>query len=415
MSFDVQHFRHDFPSLQRMVGDNPAAYLDGPGGTQVPRSVIKAIADYYETSNANAHGPFVTSEETDIIVEQARAGMAAFLGAASPACISFGANMTSLAFALGRGLSRLIAPGDEIIITDLDHEANRGPWLTLAERGAVVHSVKMTADGQLDLEHLRSLLSSKTKLVAVGYSSNSLGTVNDLAAIREWSRAAGAWMIVDAVHYAPHFPVDVTALDPDFLLCSAYKFYGPHVGILYSRPGLLDQIPTDKLRPQSAEAPFRIETGTLNFAALAGVRAAVDYIASFGQGSTLREQIMSGMEKVHVYEEGVARYLYDKLSAIAEVTVYGQPFDVGLRAPTVSFTVKGIHTDEVAKALGEQGLFVWGGHFYAMRVVESLGLEEAGGLVRVGISLYNTREEIDRLVDCLQALINKAEGMMTGR
>ncbi|QQE75342.1 cysteine desulfurase-like protein [Brevibacillus composti] len=405
MNFDVERHRLDFPSLQRKVGDQPAAYLDGPGGTQVPRSVIAAIARYYETSNANAHGPFVTSEETDRIVEQTRERMAALLGAPSPACISFGANMTSLAFALARGLSRLIAPGDEVIITDLDHEANRGPWQTLAERGAVIHSVRMTPDGQLDMAQLQSLLSAKTKLVAVGYSSNSLGTVNDLATIREWSRAAGAWMIVDAVHYAPHFPVDVTTLDPDFLLCSAYKFYGPHVGILYTRPGLLDQVQTDRLRPQSAESPYRIETGTLNFAALAGVSAAVDYLAGYGEGETLRERIIHGMTRIHAYEEELARHLCEQLSAIPQVTVYGQRFGAGLRAPTVSFTVAGADSGEVAKRLGEQGLFVWGGHFYAMRVVESLGLEKTGGLVRVGISLYNTREEIERVCQCVEELL----------
>lgn len=404
MDFDVHRYRNHFPSLQRKVGDNCAAYLDGPGGTQVPAQVIAAIAQYYETSNANAHGPFVTSEETDVIVERTREGMAAFLGAASPGSISFGANMTTLAFSLSRALSRLISAGDEVIITDLDHEANRGPWQTLAEKGAVIHSVRMTSGGQLDMDHLQSLLSPKTKIVAVGYSSNSLGTVNDLTVIREWTRAVGAWMIVDAVHYAPHFPMDVAALDPDFLLCSAYKFYGPHVGVLYSRPGLLDHIPTDRLRPQLAEAPYRIETGTLNFAALAGVRAAVDYIASFGNGESLREQLTSGMALIHDHEEHVARYLYDRLSALPQASVYGQPFGEGLRAPTVSFTVQDVHTADVAKALGEQGLFVWGGHFYAMRVVETLGLEDMGGLVRAGITLYNTVEEIDRLIDCVEAL-----------
>ncbi|HWI60579.1 MAG TPA: cysteine desulfurase-like protein [Symbiobacteriaceae bacterium] len=405
MTFDVQRYRSDFPSLGRLVGGHPAAYLDGPGGTQVPQPVIDAIAQYYETSNANAHGPFVTSAETDGVVTGAREAMAAMLGAASPACISFGANMTSLSFALSRGLSRLIQPGDEVVITNLDHEANRGPWLTLAERGAVVHSVSMTSGGRIDMAELQAVISPRTKVVAVGFSSNSLGTVNDLATIRQWSRSVGAWLIVDAVHGAPHFALDVAELDPDFLLCSAYKFYGPHVGVLYTRPGLLDQIPTDRLRPQLSEAPYRIETGTLNFAALAGVSAAVEYIASFGEGTALRPRILNGMNRIHAHEMSVARHLYERLSAVKGVRIYGPSFDGGLRAPTVSFTVEGIHSADVGKHLGENGFFVWAGHFYAMSVVESLGLQDRGGLVRIGISLYNTVEEVDRCVDCLMALV----------
>lgn len=410
MTYDVVNRRKDFPSLSREVANQPVVYFDGPGGTQVPKQVIQAISGYYETSNANAHGPFVTSQETDLIVERTREAMAALLGAASPACISFGANMTSLAFALSRALSRVIKEGDEIIITDLDHEANRGPWLALAEKGAIIHSIPMTADGRINMKEWKEKLSPRTRLAAVGYSSNSLGTVNDLVTIREWTRDAGAWLIVDAVHYAPHFPLDVDTLDPDFLLCSAYKFYGPHVGILYTRPGLLDQLPTDKLRPQLSQAPYRIETGTLNFAALAGVRAAVEYIASFGNGSSLREQIVSGMTAIHTYEDQLARSLYLKLREIDGVAVYGQPFGDSHRAPTVSFTVEGVSSPEAARLLGEQGIFVWGGHFYAMRVVESLGLEERGGLVRVGISLYNTNDEVERFVNAIHTLVRKGAG-----
>jgi len=402
---DLLQSRQDFPSLSRVVGGHPAAYFDGPGGTQVPEQVIEAISAYYRTSNANAHGPFVTSRETDETVDRARAAMAALLGAESPDCISFGANMTSLAFALSRALSRLIQPGDEVLVTDLDHEANRGPWLRLAEHGAVVHSVRMKADGTLDLDDFRAKLSNKTKLAAVGYSSNALGTVNDLARIREWTREAGAWLIVDAVHYAPHFPLDLSRLQPDFLLCSAYKFYGPHMGILYCRPGLLDQLPTDKLRPQLDEAPYRIETGTLNFAALAGVTAAVEYIASHGTGDHLRERVFSAMERIHHYETQMAKQVYEGLSALPGVTVYGLPYHRdGLRAPTISFTVDGVHSHDVARSLGDQGLFVWGGHFYAMRVIESLGLEAQGGLVRIGVSLYNTAEEADRLITAVDRL-----------
>ncbi|WP_346774027.1 cysteine desulfurase-like protein [Brevibacillus sp. SYP-B805] len=396
--------RSDFPSLERMVAGKPAAYFDGPGGTQVPRAVIEAITHYYVTSNANAHGPFVTSRETDETVDRTRERMAAFLGAVSGETVSFGANMTSLAFSLSRAISRVIRPGDEVIVTALDHEANRGPWLRLAEHGAVVRNVRMTQDGRLDLDDLRAQLSSRTKLVAVGYSSNALGTVNDLPLIRRLSREVGAWLIVDAVHYAPHFPLDVQSLDPDFLLCSAYKFYGPHVGILYARPGLLDQLPTDKLRPQSDEAPYRIETGTLNFAALAGVAAAVEYIASYGEGDGLRRRLVDAMNRIHAHEEQLASRLYAALSSLPHVTVYGQPFGTGLRAPTLSFAVEGVQAPDAARLLGEQGFFVWGGHFYAMSVIESLGLESQGGLVRVGISMYNTEEEVDRLAEAIGRL-----------
>jgi cysteine desulfurase family protein (TIGR01976 family) len=396
--------RSDFPSLARLVAGKPAAYFDGPGGTQVPQQVIDAISRYYQTCNANAHGPFITSRETDEVVDRTREAMAAFLGAASGESISFGANMTSLAFALSRAISRLIQPGDEVVITALDHEANRGPWLRLAEHGAVIKNVGMTPDGRLDLDDLRAKLSPRTKLVAVGYSSNALGTVNDLPLIRRLSREVGAWLIVDAVHFAPHFPLDVQQLDPDFLLCSAYKFYGPHVGILYSRPGLLEQLPTDKLRPQLDEAPYRIETGTLNFAALAGVTAAVDYISAFGAGNTLRERILDAMNRIHALEDHLARRLYQALTSQTHVSVYGQPFDAGLRAPTLSFTVDGIQSQEAAGQLGEQGLFVWGGHFYAMSVIETLGLESQGGLIRVGISMYNTEEEVDRLAEAVGKL-----------
>ncbi len=404
MSFDIAQRRADFPSLARVVAGHPAAYFDGPGGTQVPRHVIAAISSYYETSNANAHGPFVTSVETDAIVWETREAMAAFLGASSPETISFGANMTSLAFALSRAIARSIRAGDEVLVTDLDHEANRGPWLALAEHGAIVHSVKMTTGGQIDMDDFQSKLSDKTKLVAVGYSSNSLGTVNDLPRFREMSRSVGAWLLVDAVHYAPHFPMNASELDPDFLLCSAYKFYGPHIGVLYCREGLLDSLKTDKLRPQLDDAPYRIETGTLNFAALNGVKAAVEYIASFGDGDTLRERVLDGMAIIHRYEDELARHFYTELAKMSHVTIYGQPFTAGLRAPTVSFTVDGVNSEEVAKLLGEQGLFVWGGHFYALRVYESLRLEDKGGLVRVGISLYNTREEVERLLEAIRGL-----------
>src|SRR5947199_2536111 len=276
--------RQDFPALARTVGGHPIAYLDGPAGSQVPAAVIEAIAAYYRTCNANAHGEFVTSRESDRLVHAAREAAAAFLGAPSWREISFGQSMTTLTFQLSHALVREMAPGDEIVITQLDHEANRGPWLHLRERGIEIREVALRPDGTLDPDDFARQVTARTRLVAVGLASNALGTVNDIPLARRLSAAVGAWLLIDAVHSAAHFTVDVQPLDADFLLCSAYKFYGPHVGLLYCRPGLLEQLPTERLRTQEEEAPWRFEMGTLNHAALAGVKAAVEYLSSWGEG-----------------------------------------------------------------------------------------------------------------------------------
>ncbi|HTG31895.1 MAG TPA: cysteine desulfurase-like protein [Thermoanaerobaculia bacterium] len=395
--------RQDFPSLARTFNGLPLAFLDGPAGTQVPEPVIAAMADYYRTSNANAHGEFPTSRETDILVHAAREAAAAFLGAPSGREISFGQNMTTLTFALSHALVREMEPGDEIVITQLDHEANRGPWLHLRERGIVVREVALRPDGRLDPEDFARQVTARTRLVALGLASNALGTVNDAALARRLSREVGAWLLLDAVHYAAHLPVDVVALDADFLLCSAYKFYGPHVGILYTRPGLLERLRTDKLRVQEDEAPFRIETGTLNHAALVGVKAAVEYIASWGEGGTPRERIVSAMEGIAGYEHGLGLRYYDSVRQIPGVTVWGTDFS-GPRAPTVSITIDGVLPLAAARALGERGLQVWDGHFYALRAIEVLGLVERGGVIRTGLAMYNTAEEIDRLLAAVEEL-----------
>src|ERR1700737_2310342 len=281
----------DFPSLWRTFSGHPVAFLDGPGGTQVPKPVIDAIVDFYRNRNVNTHGNFVPSAELDERVLEARCAVADLLGAAGHEQISIGQNMTTLAFSLSRAIGRKIRPGDEVLITQLDHEANRGPWQLLQERGAVVREVPLLQTGELDYAQMRSLIPDKTRLLALGCSSNAIGTVNDLAMARKLTRQAGALLILDAVHYAPHFPVNVQTIDPDFLLCSAYKFYGPHVGILYSRPGTLDTLTTDKLIVQEDAAPYRIETGTLNHPAIAGVGGAVDYLARFGGGATRKETV----------------------------------------------------------------------------------------------------------------------------
>lgn len=394
----IHERRSDFPSLTRTHNGQPVAYLDGPAGTQIPRQVVDVIVHYYRTCNANTHGQFVTTRESDALIESTRNSMAAFLGAVGGHCISFGANMTTLNFSLSKAIARRLCPGDEILITQLDHEANRGPWLSLREQGIVVREVGIRADASLDYADFRAKVNERTRLVAMGWASNAFGTVNDVRLARELTYKVGALLLVDAVHFAPHFSIDVSSAGVDFLLCSAYKFYGPHVGMLYCREGLLDQLQTDRLRVADPSAPFRIETGTLNHAALAGVNAAVEYIASFGQGSSQRERVVSGMKLLELYERHLGETLYKGLLRVPGVTVYGQPFRIGHRAPTVSFTIEGRRAKEVSAHLGDKGICTWDGHFYAIRPIEVLGLLDRGGVTRIGISLYNTLEEIERVL-----------------
>lgn len=403
-SSNLEECRRDFPSLRRVLGQKPLAYFDGPGGSQVPRQVIEAISRYYETCNANTHGMFVTSRESDRLLEEVRRKCAAFLNAESHETISFGANMTTLNYMLSRALSRSFQSGEEILITQLDHEANRGPWLRLRESGLVVREVRMQPNGTLDYDDFARKITERTRLVAVGWASNALGTVNDIPLIRRISREVGALLLIDAVHFAPHFCIDVREVGADFLLCSAYKFYGPHVGILYARPNLLAQLDTDRLRTQEGIPPYRIETGTLNHAAIAGVGAAVEYLAARGTGENPRAGIESGMARVAQHERAHARRLFDELSNMPHVELYGPDFDSGRRAPTLSFTVGDRSPGEVAGHLAGKGLLVWDGDFYAARAVEILGLADSGGLVRVGMSLYTTAEEVDRLVEALGEL-----------
>jgi cysteine desulfurase family protein (TIGR01976 family) len=404
---ECERCRRDFPALGREINGRRLAFLDGPAGTQVPNRVVDAVAGYYRTCNANTHGAFITSRESDRLIHETREAVAAFLGAPSWREVSFGANMTTLNFSLSQALAREMRPGDEIVITELDHEANRGPWLALRERGITVREVLLKQDGTLDYEDMRRKITDRTKLVAVGYASNALGTVNDVPLARELSREVGAWLLVDAVHYAPHFSLDVAALDADFLLCSAYKFYGPHVGILYTRAGLLAELRTDKLRTQDDDAPFRVETGTLNHAAIAGVKAAIDYIASWGEGETLRGRLVSAMAGIAAHEHEVAGFYWENVRRFPGVMAWGQGFSSPRRAPTVSITIAGVRPSEAARALAEKGILVWDGDFYAARAIEVLGLAERGGVLRTGISMYNTREEIERLLEGVAALAER--------
>jgi cysteine desulfurase family protein (TIGR01976 family) len=399
---DSLRARGDFPALAPRRSGPELAFLDGPGGSQVPRAVIDAIAEFYATCNVNTHGNFPPSREVDRRMLEARAAVAAFLGASSGDTISFGQNMTTLNFALSAAIGRTLAAGDEVLITQLDHEANRGPWLALQDRGVVVQEVRLQASGVLDAEDMAAKISPRTKVFALGASSNALGTVNDIHLARRLSREVGALLVIDAVHYAPHFPMDVRALDPDFLLCSAYKFYGPHVGILYSRPGALERLPTSRLSVQDPAPPYRIETGTLNHAAIEGVRAAIEYLASWGTGASLRERIVDAMTSISAYEHGLARAYHEGLRRIRGIKIWGPDFGSRTRAPTVSITLEGHDAAAAATALGEQGLCVWDGNFYAARAVEVLGLAERGGLLRTGVSLYSNSAEIARLLDAIE-------------
>jgi cysteine desulfurase family protein (TIGR01976 family) len=382
------------------------AFLDGPGGTQVPKPVIDAVVDCYRNRNVNVHGNFTPSAELDERILEARCAVADLLGAQGHEQISIGQNMTTLAFSLSRAIGRTIRPGDEVLITQLDHEANRGPWQLLQERGAVVREVPLLPTGELDYAQMRNLITEKTRLLALGCSSNAIGTVNNLALARELTRQAGALLILDAVHFVPHFPVDVKQLDPDFLLASAYKFYGPHVGILYSRPGALDALTTDKLIVQDDAAPYRIETGTLNHPAIEGVGAAVDYLARFGRGATRKETVHDAIAAIALYEHDLGEYLWSALEELPGVHLWGVNFSRPLRAPTVSFTIDGVEPAFIAKSLGKVGICVWDGSFYAPRPVDILNIP-GGSLLRVGFSMYNTKEEAERLVRCVTALAPK--------
>jgi cysteine desulfurase family protein (TIGR01976 family) len=397
--------RRDFPALTKVREDGLIlAYLDGPGGSQVPKVVIDTMADVYASCNVNAHGNFPPSAEIDARMDHARSVMAAFLGAPDGGCISFGQNMTTLNYALSSAVAHTLKSGDEIVITQLDHEANRGPWSRLKAQGIVIQEVRLQASGQLDSADMATKITPRTKLFAIGASSNALGTVNDLKLARRLTRDVGALLVIDAVHYAPHFPVDVVDLGCDFLLCSAYKFYGPHVGVLYSKPGALNALPTNRLVVQDPNAPYRIETGTLNHPAIDGARAAVEYLAGWGDGATLRERIVDAMTGISAYEHELAKFYHDAVRRIPSVRVHGPDFSGRARAPTVSITHEKFTAEQMAKALGREGICVWDGHFYAERAVEVLGLAARGGLLRTGVSLYSSPEDLERLLAGLERL-----------
>jgi cysteine desulfurase family protein (TIGR01976 family) len=399
--------RARFPALARRHAGHPVAYFDGPGGTQVPQAVVDAMADYLLHHNANTHWRYPTSEETDRLLAGAREALADLLGA-TPAEIAFGANMTTLTFHLGRALGRGWGAGDEIVVTELDHHANVAPWQALArERGVTLRSVPLVlATGELDWAALERLLSPRTRLVAIGAASNALGTINDVTRACALARVAGALTFVDAVHYAPHALVDVRAIGCDFLACSAYKFYGPHVGILYGRRDRLEALDVAKLAPAPDTAPERLETGTLNHEGIVGAGAAVEFLASLAgttpRDGTRRDRLARAQAALHQRGQELVGRLWTGLEGLEGVRLYGPP-PGRPRTPTVSFAVQGRTTDDVATALAADGVFVSNGDFYATTVVERLGLS-ASGLVRAGCACYTTTDEVDRLVEGVRCL-----------
>jgi cysteine desulfurase family protein (TIGR01976 family) len=415
-TFDVEAVRRRFPALSLEDGGRPVALFDGPGGTQVPQSVIDAISRFYETSNANLSGAFLTSRRSEANVAEAHAAIADLLGTDDPEEIKLGANMTTLTFHVSRSIGAALQPGDEIVITRLDHEGNKGPWTTIAaDRGLVIRTLDIRdADCTLDLDQLDELLNPRTKLVAVGWASNAVGTINPVAEIVRRAHAVGAWTFLDAVHAAPHLVIDVRAVDSDFLACSTYKFFGPHGGVLYGKREVLESLPPYKLRP----AHDHFETGTANLEGLAGIVAAVEYLADVGvqyggaaAGASRRDRIVAGMTAIRTYEMSLYRRLAAGLATTPGVRMYGitdeSRFDE--RTPTAAFTMAGISPRDVAERLGERGIAVWDGDFYATGLIERLGLQETGGVVRVGLTHYNTAEEVDRLLDELETIAASAK------
>ena len=423
----VSLLRTEFPALQQERHGRPLIFLDGPGGTQVHGSVIEAMNRYLVEANSNAHGPFLYSQRTDETVWAARQAVADLLNAARPEEIVFGPNMTTLTFSLSRAIGRTLAPGDEIVVTQLDHDANIAPWMALQERGAVVRHVDFDPDDcTLDREALEAAITPRTRLVALGYASNAVGTINDVARAVELAHAVGAWVYVDAVHYAPHGSIDVQALGCDLLVCSAYKFFGPHQGVLYGRYDLLDELPAYKVRPAGDLPPDKFETGTQNFEAMAGTTAAVDYLATVGRrygsdpaaevaGPDLpdtpawqgrRRDLEAGLGAICAYERGLCLRLVSGLESIPGLQVFGltDPARFDRRVPTVSFRMAGLAPYEISQRLDGANIFAWAGNFYALAVTERLGIEAEGGLLRVGLVHYNTAEEVDTLLGVLADL-----------
>lgn len=409
--FDFASARAQFPALSQCVGDQPMVFLDAPGGTQVPRRVIDAISGYLTSSNANVHGEFVTSQRTDAVIEASHAAMGDLLGC-SPEEIVFGPNMTSLTFGLSRALARDWGTGDEVLTTWAEHDANVAPWQAMEERGVRVQQVEINpADCMVDLDDLARKLSPRTRLVAVGYASNAVGTIHPVAEIARMAHSYGALVFVDAVHYAPHRLINVAALDCDFLACSAYKFFGPHIGVLYGKRRHLASYRPDKVRPATETLPYRWETGTQNHECLAGVTEAVEYLADLGRGlrgpvTSRREALGTAFALIERHESALAERLLTGLLRIKDLRVYGitNPGRLHERTATFGIRLDSVTPREAAMHLGSRGICAWSGNFYALSLTERLGIEEHGGLLRLGLVHYNTAEEVDRVLKELASL-----------
>ena len=408
---DVSWARSQFPSLSQTVNGQPAVFLDGPGGTQVPQAVIDAIGDYLKQSNANTHGAFATSQRTDASLAEARKAMADFFHC-HPDEVAFGPNMTTLTYAVSRAIGRELVAGDEILLTRMDHNANVAPWQALEERGVKIQFADIREDDcTLNMEDLAEKLSDRTRVVAVGYASNAVGTINPVKEIIRLAHEHGALAYIDAVHYAPHGPIDVADLGCDFLVCSSYKFFGPHMGILYGQDEFLERFRPYKLRANTDSIPQCWEWGTLNHECIAGITACIDYLADLGRratpnASTRREALLGAYAAVHQHERMLLEQLVTGLLAIPRLKFYGiqdaKRFDE--RCPTVAVRIAGHSPRQLAEQLGHRGFFTWDGNYYAIGLTERLGVEKDGGFLRIGIAHYNTAEEVERLLAALREI-----------
>ena len=408
-ALDLTWVRSQFPSLAQTFNGQPAVFLDGPGGTQVPQHVIDAISNYLKRDNANTAGAYATSRRTDSMIAGARSAMADFLNC-DPDEVVFGPNMTSLTFAISRSIGRELGPGDEIVLTHLDHDANISPWRALEERGVSIRMVEIhEADCTLDMDDLARKITDRTKLVAVGYASNAVGTINDVKKIIQLAHERGAMAYIDAVHYAPHGPIDVRALDCDFLVCSTYKFFGPHMGVLYGKREHLQRLEPYKVRANTNAIPNRWEWGTLNHECIAGITACVDYLADLGRrvnpsASDRRAAMLVAYEAIQKHERELMESLIRGLVAIPGLKLYGisdsKRFDQ--RCPTLAVRIKGHTPLELATRLGERGFFTWDGNYYALNLTERLDVEKDGGFLRIGLAHYNTAEESERFLAALR-------------
>jgi len=412
-TLDLTHIRAQFPALSQIVNGHPAAFLDGPGGTQVPQRVIDAISNYLRRDNANTGGAYATSRHTDAMIAEARSAMADFLHCAADE-VAFGPNMTTLTYAMSRAIGRELKPGDEILVTRLDHDANVSPWLQMAEdRGVTVRWAEIhDEDCTLDMADLASKINSNTKLVAAGFASNAVGTVNPVKEIVRLAHAAAALAYIDAVHYGPHGLIDVAALDCDFLVCSTYKFFGPHMGVLFGKREHLQRLRPYKVRPNTNAIPNCWEWGTLNHECIAGIAAGVEYLADLGRHArpectTRRAAIEAAYEAIHEHERGLLERMMTGLKKIPGLKIYGitDPARFHERCATLAVRTPSQTPLELATQLGERGLFTWDGNYYALNLTEHLGVEKSGGFLRIGLVHYNTVDEVDRLLAALAEIV----------